>query len=216
MQKVRLDLSGRVFGRLTVKQFNSVAPSGDALWDCDCICGESKVISSHGLVKGNNKSCGCLTKERPRPSRKTECGHPDQRHYAYGLCKKCYRVKFPSSPEQAREYRQNLKTRLGPEKYTEYLRVRNLWSNYKVSLIRFEDLKSKQNNKCPCGRNFSKEVPPHVDHGHSCCPGRKSCGECVRGLLCGRCNLVLGILEEDCNLLPDYLKKYLGTCHSSS
>ena len=38
-----------------------------------------------------------------------------------------------------------------------------------------------------------------VDHDHSCCPStavRKTCGRCVRGLLCTRCNLLLGSLEN--------------------
>jgi len=36
-----------------------------------------------------------------------------------------------------------------------------------------------------------------VDHDHSCCPGTKSCGQCVRGLLCTKCNLTLGRMEAD-------------------
>lgn len=35
-----------------------------------------------------------------------------------------------------------------------------------------------------------------VDHDHGCCPGKKTCGRCVRGLLCAGCNIKLGALES--------------------
>jgi hypothetical protein len=40
-----------------------------------------------------------------------------------------------------------------------------------------------------------------VDHDRSCCEGLKSCGKCVRALLCRRCNSVLGLMEENSDLL---------------
>lgn len=27
-----------------------------------------------------------------------------------------------------------------------------------------------------------------VDHDHACCPGKRSCGKCLRGIVCGACN----------------------------
>jgi len=42
-----------------------------------------------------------------------------------------------------------------------------------------------------------------VDHDHSCCPKRQSCGKCVRGLLCSNCNTGIGILKEN----PEVLRK---------
>ena len=35
----------------------------------------------------------------------------------------------------------------------------------------------------------------HVDHDHSCCPSQKTCGKCIRGLLCYACNTKLSIIE---------------------
>jgi hypothetical protein len=49
-----------------------------------------------------------------------------------------------------------------------------------------------------------------VDHDHSCCSGFRSCGKCIRGLLCTHCNLLVGRLEGRRGALmaarlPEYL-----------
>ena len=36
-----------------------------------------------------------------------------------------------------------------------------------------------------------------IDHDHSCCNGRFSCGKCVRGLICLLCNSGLGFFMDD-------------------
>lgn len=45
-----------------------------------------------------------------------------------------------------------------------------------------------------------------VDHDHACCPGRLSCGQCVRGCLCKTCNTALGMLQDDLDRLSGLLR----------
>jgi hypothetical protein len=58
-----VDLSGQVFGELTVLRRNGthVTPSGGkkAMWLCECSCGVRKVIAGESLRRGHSKSCGC-------------------------------------------------------------------------------------------------------------------------------------------------------------
>lgn len=35
-----------------------------------------------------------------------------------------------------------------------------------------------------------------VDHDHSCCSGPQSCGKCIRGIICQRCNAGLGMFRD--------------------
>lgn len=45
-----------------------------------------------------------------------------------------------------------------------------------------------------------------VDHNHQCCSGHKSCGKCVRGILCYTCNLTLGHFNDDPEKIREMLK----------
>lgn len=56
MAWIKDDLTGRVFGKLTVVAKDTERGSR---WICRCECGEEKVLVACRLVRGNDKSCGC-------------------------------------------------------------------------------------------------------------------------------------------------------------
>jgi hypothetical protein len=57
----KLNLTNRIFGRLTVL---SPEKHGErTAWLCQCSCGNSKVVLTQLLVSGKTSSCGCLHKE---------------------------------------------------------------------------------------------------------------------------------------------------------
>lgn len=58
------DLTGQVFGRLTViKDTGKRTPGRNVIWECQCSCGNIKEVSSGDLRKGHTQSCGCLRRE---------------------------------------------------------------------------------------------------------------------------------------------------------
>ena len=69
-----IDLVGRRFEKLLVKNRDNNTKSGKARWNCLCDCGNEKIIDSYHLIHGNIKSCGCIKKEMLR--RRNEIKNP--------------------------------------------------------------------------------------------------------------------------------------------
>ena len=81
----------------------------------------------------------------------------------------------------------------------------NLRTKHNLSLERYREILAAQDGKCAiCAADHPADIRArrfHVDHDHKCCPGRKSCGQCVRGLLCRACNTALGNFQDDIDRL---------------
>lgn len=60
----RIDLTGRVFGRLTVTKY-----LGKFRYECICTCGNVKQINVTSLRSGSTRSCGCIRREQLRALR---------------------------------------------------------------------------------------------------------------------------------------------------
>lgn len=54
------DLTGQIFGNLTVIKQAESDKAGNSQWLCKCVCGNTKTIRGDHLKTGTSKSCGCL------------------------------------------------------------------------------------------------------------------------------------------------------------
>lgn len=58
-----IDLTGQIFGRLTVLEPTNKRRGSSIIWKCQCECGNICYKCSQDLRQGKTKSCGCLQKE---------------------------------------------------------------------------------------------------------------------------------------------------------
>lgn len=73
-------------------------------------------------------------------------------------------------------------------------------AKYGLTPDSYESLLAKQGGRCATCRTDQpggRHGQWHIDHDHNCCGPRRSCGECVRGLLCHYCNVALGYIRDN-------------------
>jgi hypothetical protein len=146
----------------------------------------------------------------------TEFGRDPKKHNGKtSYCRDCARQTVHEWRQRYPERYEALKKM--PRTEVQKLRRRDidLQKKYRMTVVDFDELLAGQGGGCAiCGGQPSGKGKAgsrlHVDHDHRCCPGVGSCGECIRGLLCGSCNTMLGLAGEMAERLraaADYLDR---------
>lgn len=139
----------------------------------------------------NTKVCATCKVEKPldefHRANKTNAKHKRQ-----ASCKPCMQKKNEA-------WRAN-----NPEKYAQ--QKRNIrFREMGMTQEDYDRMLAAQDGGCAiCGTtdpNNGNSERFAIDHDHRCCPPRKACPKCVRGLLCGTCNTGLGGFKDDTSLL---------------
>ena len=84
MPRKKLELIGRVVGRLTIIEESGRDKFNKVLWTCKCTCGNNTIVASSDLNRKSIKSCGCLKRERAR-----ELGKKQAKDKIEKVCKGC-------------------------------------------------------------------------------------------------------------------------------
>jgi hypothetical protein len=161
-------------------------------------CRTGASIKSH--IGGNKKPCsieGC-----------------EKSHYAKSYCRMHYSRwdRTGSTETTNKSLKDGIYYYKGKPHYT---KAYVLKYKYKLTIEEYDE---RAANGCNiCGDKPERSL--HVDHDHACCSGRgATCGNCVRGVVCNRCNTALGkydngLLREDNKLkdkIAEYVRKYNG------
>jgi len=124
---------------------------------------------------------------------------------------------FMTGRKQSEEQKQMMRENVGEKspgwrggKMTKNTRYHVL-NRYGLTTEQYQDIFNKQNGVCAiCKKPEIVRKNLSIDHDHRCCSHHKSCGKCIRGLLCFRCNQALGLLNDDIFILESarlYLSK---------
>lgn len=98
--RLRNDLTGKVFGQLTVVGLAGRNTQNRITYNCVCSCGNSTIVSSNNLISGNTKSCGRCNYARQQTAEAQRIySTPEESHLAdctySDMKRRCYDPKFP-------------------------------------------------------------------------------------------------------------------------
>ena len=99
-----VNMTGMVFGRLTVIERVENDNQGNARWLCQCECGNKKIVRGGSLRQGRIRSCGCLLAESSKKRMTTlltKHGLAGSKLYRV-YCAMCERCEKPSCSEYHR------------------------------------------------------------------------------------------------------------------
>ena len=121
-------------------------------------------------------------------------------------------VNRPGNRERKKAANRNYYLKLKASgKLTENNTERTRFRKHGTTKEDFTKMVEAQGNACALCKAPGTWENLVIDHDHECCPKQFSCGSCIRGALCKKCNTALGLLGDTIESLQaaaDYVNYY--------
>ena len=134
------------------------------------------------------KQCNVCGVEKPEEEFYLHRGGRSKEGYRIPTCKSCH-------AEKSMQWAKN-----NPDKVIKHRRKRNLKTKYDITVEEYDKMLDEQQGKCYICGCEQKRRRLSVDHCHTT--------GAIRRLLCDKCNMAIGLLEDDTNRLQK-AKEYL-------
>jgi len=137
------------------------------------------------------KTCSTCKLDKPLDEFHARNASIDGKSYVCNKCDSARKKTYHAANKNVRQ-RQGLRKKFG------------------MTLDDYDRMLADQDGLCGNVGCFNAPDPSRrcfaVDHDRKCCPGEKSCGQCIRAILCLGCNTALGLLNEDVDRLLGLIK----------
>ena len=194
-------MTGTRFHKLTVMGTAASRGQGKRVV-VKCDCGTEKEVAAGSLRNGGTKSCGCWRREACRTVGKLFGGSATKlsdkeielRKTTHRNCSKCGCLTSPDN--FLIDPRNGVSGNICKICRRKYLRTSRCRS-FGITSEDYDRMFSEQNGVCAICSNPPTKRSLHIDHCHK--TGK------VRGLLCYRCNIMLGSARDDIQILTNSL-----------
>lgn len=180
------DMTGLRFGAWTVLRRDVEDTRPIAYWICQCDCGSpARPVSGPSLRCGSSTRCNACRKRQT----------PEERKAAANAASRAWQKRNPERAKQVRrEWSRRHPDRIKAKNADHKRRHPDIWlarelKPYGISPDDFRRMLAEQGHACALCGGQPKRARLAVDHCHET--------GVVRGLLCERCNMALGLLDDD-------------------
>lgn len=158
-------------------------------------CKERAIASKLNRAPAGILPCQKGTKKFPKGRTGTYAGYGAHRQVGEKPCPPCARAAADRAAQYAKLPERKAKA-------SERSRIRY----FGITMDQFNAKLASQGGGCAICKTQGPEDKKRffaVDHDHSCCPGKSSCGQCIRAILCRGCNNGLGCFRDNVTVMAE-------------